>query len=237
LHIRRQQQCLIDIPGAKILAHGSSLNQTRSKLNSDYSDRLLERPMFPPRADAQIIQFSSFAAAKSAKEATTKVEEGADRSRRLAKNAARLLEATTAPETLTESCRNHRLRLSRKEAWFTASRLTHFYRARMDWHSALSCAQSWEVPGAEAYPNCEFAEGRGTDVSLWRAALVAQMLTPAPTVNDVQWKRIQLRAGQHKFTDVPESKLQRAIDADVAWLAAHPSRKSIAASRQAKKGE
>jgi hypothetical protein len=32
---------LIDIPGAKILAHGSSLNQTRSELNSDYSDRLL----------------------------------------------------------------------------------------------------------------------------------------------------------------------------------------------------
>src|ERR1700731_4012179 len=41
LHIRRRQQCLIDIPGAKILAHSSSLNQPRSKLNSDYSDRLL----------------------------------------------------------------------------------------------------------------------------------------------------------------------------------------------------
>src|SRR3979409_1003547 len=45
LHIRRQQQCLIDIPGAKILAHSSSLNQTRSKLNSDYSDRLLAMNM------------------------------------------------------------------------------------------------------------------------------------------------------------------------------------------------
>jgi hypothetical protein len=42
LHIRRQKQCLIDIPGAKILAHSPSLNQTRSDLNSDYSDRLLE---------------------------------------------------------------------------------------------------------------------------------------------------------------------------------------------------
>jgi hypothetical protein len=41
LHIRRQKQRLIDIPGAKILAHGPSLNQTRSELNSDYSDRLL----------------------------------------------------------------------------------------------------------------------------------------------------------------------------------------------------
>src|SRR5205823_4214469 len=41
LHIRRQKQRLIDIPGAKILAHGPSLNQTRPELNSDYSDRLL----------------------------------------------------------------------------------------------------------------------------------------------------------------------------------------------------
>src|SRR3984893_10921587 len=41
LHIRRQQQRLIDIPGPKILAHSPRLNQTRSELNSDYSDRLL----------------------------------------------------------------------------------------------------------------------------------------------------------------------------------------------------
>src|SRR6266567_5846309 len=41
LHIRRQQQRLIDIPGTKILAHGPKVNQTPSNLNSDYSDRLL----------------------------------------------------------------------------------------------------------------------------------------------------------------------------------------------------
>src|SRR6185312_3557961 len=41
LHIRRQEQRLIDIPGAKILAHSPRLNQTRSELNRDYSDRLL----------------------------------------------------------------------------------------------------------------------------------------------------------------------------------------------------
>src|SRR6202030_1257350 len=41
LHIRRQEQCLIDIPAAKIFAHGPRLNQTRLELNSDYSDRLL----------------------------------------------------------------------------------------------------------------------------------------------------------------------------------------------------
>jgi hypothetical protein len=41
LHIRRQKQRLIDIPGAKVLAHSPSLNQTRWGLNSDYSDMLL----------------------------------------------------------------------------------------------------------------------------------------------------------------------------------------------------
>src|SRR6266702_8173741 len=41
LHIRRQKQRLIDIPGAKILAHGPRLNLTRPELNSDYPDRLL----------------------------------------------------------------------------------------------------------------------------------------------------------------------------------------------------
>src|SRR6266700_2038807 len=47
LHIRRQKQRLIDIPRAEILAHSPRLNQTRSELNSDYSDRLLGRIVCP----------------------------------------------------------------------------------------------------------------------------------------------------------------------------------------------
>src|SRR5271155_1184211 len=49
-HIRRQKQRLIDIPGAKVLAHSRSLNQTRWDLNSDYSDRLLARGYLPEEA-------------------------------------------------------------------------------------------------------------------------------------------------------------------------------------------
>jgi hypothetical protein len=41
LHTRRQKQRLIDIPGAKVLAHSPRLNQTRADLNSHYSDGLL----------------------------------------------------------------------------------------------------------------------------------------------------------------------------------------------------
>jgi hypothetical protein len=45
----------------------------------------------------------------------------------------------------------------------------------------------------------------------------------------------QFRAGNYRYTDVKPERLQRAIDADVEWLEAHPSKKSIAASGQAKK--
>ena len=41
VHIRRQELRLIDLPGAKVLAHGTGMKQTRGQLNSDYSRRLL----------------------------------------------------------------------------------------------------------------------------------------------------------------------------------------------------
>ena len=71
--------------------------------------------------------------------------------------------------------------------------------------------------------------------TLWREALVKQMLTPAPDVAAINWKRTQIRAAQYRHIGVKSERLQRAIDADVEWLEAHPTRKSIAASRQAKK--
>src|SRR5258705_7712839 len=61
LHIRRQQQCLIDIPGAKILAHSPRLNQTRSELNSDYSDRLLAESMrTAPSSPSRVLKESRY---------------------------------------------------------------------------------------------------------------------------------------------------------------------------------
>ena len=140
-------------------------------------------------------------------------------------------------QPLMDTCRNQRLRLSRRDAWWAARRLTDYWRARMDWHFALSIAQQYDVADANSYPNCkdDYGNNHLSLVDLWRTALVKQMLTPAPDVAAVLWKRTQLRAGQHRYTDVRPERLERAIEADVEWLKAHPSRKSIAASRQAKK--
>jgi hypothetical protein len=191
----------------------------------------IERPMFPPVADCQIIQFSAFAAVAAAQKPGTgaMVRYWADRKARR--------EARELIPPATETCRNQRLRLSRRDVWRTASRLTAYWRARLDWESALSTAQTHGVADANSYPKCEDGENRWALVDLWRTALVKQMLTPAPDVAAIAWKRAQLRAEEYRYTDVKPERLQHAIDADVEWLEAHPSKKSIAASRQAKKSD
>ena len=107
-----------------------------------------------------------------------------------------------------------------------------------DWQTALSSAQNHDVADAKSFPPCDDSgNSRTVLVDLWRAALVAQMLTPAPDVAGVNWKRAQLQAENYRYTDVKPERLQRAIEADVEWLEAHPTRKSIAASRQGKKSD
>jgi hypothetical protein len=63
-------------------------------------------------------------------------------------------------------------------------------------------------------------------VQRWRAALVKQLLIPAPTTAAVNWKQAALARGQHHYTDVKPERIERAIADDLAFLAAHPVRQS-----------
>jgi hypothetical protein len=99
-----------------------------------------------------------------------------------------------APAT-TDSCRNQRARLRRRDAWWRASRLTSYWKARLDWHNALDTAQRHGIGDSREY------EQIGNDHAVhnrllkqWRAALVDQMLTPAPDIAAVIWKRAKLRS-------------------------------------------
>jgi hypothetical protein len=158
--------------------------------------------------------------------------------RQEAKRQAKLQEAITAPETLTETCINQRLRFARRDAWRTADRLTEFRRAKLDWFSALSLAQERKVVGADAYPTLkakgvpreQFCEHeRLTRVKLhdeWREAQTAQLLTPAPDQLAVAWKQARLKAGDDRgFTDIDPLRVKCAIAADIEWLKTHPFRK------------
>jgi hypothetical protein len=56
------------------------------------------------------------------------------------------------PEPLTETCRNQRLRDARKDAWFHASHTTDYWRARLNWHSALESARGRGIADADRFP-------------------------------------------------------------------------------------
>jgi hypothetical protein len=187
----------------------------------------LERPMFPPAAGCEIIQFSAIKARKpiarppSGGAAIYEPEELTFVSR----------ERKPLAEPQTETCRNQRLRDSRQKAWYAARSLTEYWRAKMDWISALSLAQKNNVGDANSEPKCDYGT-RQEFVDLWRVALLKQILTPAPDVNAVNWKRAQLRADHMCLRGYKAGELQSVIDADAEWLKDHPTRRSIAASRQ-----
>jgi hypothetical protein len=48
----------------------------------------------------------------------------------------------------------------------------------------------------------------------------------------VTWKRTQLADEQYKHVGVKRERIEYAITADAEWLAAHPTKRSIAATRK-----
>jgi len=126
------------------------------------------------------------------------------------------------------------LRIARRDVWWRACRVTEYWRTRLDWHSALGTAQQYGIADSASFPSAE-NESRFGLVDTWRAALVKQLLTPAPDLGAVAWKRAQLRAENYRYSDVEPERIERAIADDVAFLEAHPTRRSIAASRQSSK--
>jgi hypothetical protein len=107
---------------------------------------------------------------------------------------------------LSTTCKNSRLRQARDKAWNRARHTTSYWRARLDWHSELKCAQEWELADSGSFPPAA-EEDRLSLVDTWREAVVKQLLTPAPNVAAVVWKRAKLGGGE-------------------AFLAAHATRRS-----------
>src|ERR1700682_2739832 len=102
------------------------------------------------------------------------------------------------PEPLTETCKNQRLRNARREVWRDASALTSYWRARLDWDSALGSAQGRGIADADRFPPANNGS-RFSLVDTWRAALVKQLLLPAPDAGAVAWKWAQLRAETYRY--------------------------------------
>jgi hypothetical protein len=82
------------------------------------------------------------------------------------------------------------------------------------------------TPEGRFHPSDPEERDRISMVQSWRAALVKQLLTPAWDAASVKWKQAALAGGQHEYTDIKTERIERAIDDDVAFLAAHPTRRS-----------
>jgi hypothetical protein len=174
----------------------------------------------------EIIQFS---AARPARPVSDKQAQPnaltSHRAERIAKREAKLLEITVSPEKFTETCKNSRLRLSRRDAWWLAGWVTEYWRARMDWNGALDTVQKYRIADSASFPSAE-NENRYGLVDTWREAVVKQLLTPAPDGAAVAWKRAKLAGRDFSHLPTKAERIERVISEDLAFLAAHPTRRS-----------
>jgi hypothetical protein len=132
------------------------------------------------------------------------------------------------PPSATETAKNSRIRIARRDAWWRAGRVTDYWRARMDWEYVLETAQRYGIADSASFPTVK--DDRIRLVDKWREAVVKQLLTPAPDLAAITWKRAKLAGRDFSHLPTKAEHIERAIADDVAFLAAHPTRTKRGAS-------
>jgi hypothetical protein len=129
------------------------------------------------------------------------------------------------PPPATETAKNSRIRIARRDAWWRACRVSKYWRARLDWYHVLSISQQYGIADSASFPSAENERWLGL-VDTWREAVAKQLLTPAPDLGAVSWKRAQLKSSDFSYLPIKAPRVERAIADDIAFLAAHPVRRS-----------
>jgi hypothetical protein len=106
-----------------------------------------------------------------------------------------------------------------------ADAATHYWRARLDFDNAVSRVQRMGMLEGSFHPAFN-PDDRWPLLDKWRAAIVKQLLTPAPDAASVAWKQNALARGKYEYTGLKPDRLKHAISEDLAFLAAHPVRQS-----------
>jgi hypothetical protein len=131
-------------------------------------------------------------------------------------------DAPRRPAGLTPTAKNGRLRSARRDAWRKADATTNYWRALLDFTDAVSRAKDHDVKEARAHTETSH-EGRWSILDSFRAALGRQLLTPAPDMATVNWKRHQL---SKTYIGTKKELVEKAIADDITFLAAHPTRQN-----------
>jgi hypothetical protein len=135
-------------------------------------------------------------------------------------------DARPPARSLSITGENERSRQERGEVWRMAEAATRYWKLRLDFQFAVSYAQQVGIPEGRDHPADPEDRGRRPMVEKYRAALVRQLLTPAPNVAAVAWKRAKLSGSDFPDLPVKPERVERVIADDVAFLDAHPTRRS-----------
>jgi hypothetical protein len=126
---------------------------------------------------------------------------------------------------LSTTGENKRLRDQRQVIWYKASATTRYWHARRKLQLAIWIGQDRGIPEGARHPPSTLDDD-GVLLENYRIAQVKQLLTPAPTVALVNWKRAVLaKGGIHLLPGVKKEQIEKAIADDLAFLAAHPFRR------------
>jgi hypothetical protein len=184
----------------------------------------------------EIIQFSAFAdAAKEAKEAARDhCAPGALarlRAKRVAKQLKRQAVLATAPDTLTETCKNKYAREARREVWRRHESSMKYWDARRAMDYAIGRVKNNGCAEGDLHPDTGPYDCHQL-VNYWRAAIRVLILTPAPSQDAVAWKQRQVN---DKYLGLDASEIKRAIAEDVTWLKMHPTRTKVLPKKRGQK--
>jgi hypothetical protein len=136
----------------------------------------------------------------------------------------RAQQVADAPADETETCKNFRLRQQRQDDWRRADALREYWKAAREMDSAIHRVQQHELPEGDLHK--PLAPGSCWPIlAKYRAAIMAQLLTPAPTAREIEWKRAVFKHRDHEHTDIKPERIERAIADDVEFLKAHPTRR------------
>jgi hypothetical protein len=96
----------------------------------------------------------------------------------------------------------------------------------LEFEDAVSWAQREDLPEGRSHPDVD-PDYRMPMVDRYRKALVEQLLTPAWDVASVTWKQAVLARNDYVVGRyVKAERVEKAIADDLAWLTAHPTRRS-----------
>jgi hypothetical protein len=56
------------------------------------------------------------------------------------------------PPPATETAKNSRLRIARRDTWWHAGRVVDYWRARLDWYCELGLAQDYDIADSASFP-------------------------------------------------------------------------------------